>query len=230
MAFGGPPRRHGRMQLEKLVRLDPGKGPGARFERIWPLLRQDSRGAAEEKLQDDLLRHGPPGPVFSDGPPKSVSQQCNAIQYYTIQRNATQRHNAIQCNALLHNTTQYNAKSPHRVHKGMRICTPLSRTVYVQPRSSYCLRAAQEFVPFTCNPEVRTQRQRVNGATFWVARKRYKTKGSMVLLGLFSAMGLPDPFRNNARQDKTIQCNATQRHNTIQCNTMLYNTSRYNAM
>ena len=94
------------MQLEKLVRLDPGKGPGARFERIWPLLRQDSRGAAEEKLQDDLLRHGPPGPVFSDGPPKSVSQQCNTIQYYTIQRNATAQRNTMQRIAAQYNPIQ----------------------------------------------------------------------------------------------------------------------------
>ena len=34
LAFGGPPRRHGWMQLEKLVSLDPGRGPGVDFERI----------------------------------------------------------------------------------------------------------------------------------------------------------------------------------------------------
>ena len=32
LAFGGPPRRHGWMQLEKLVSLDPGRGPGVDFE------------------------------------------------------------------------------------------------------------------------------------------------------------------------------------------------------
>ena len=34
LALGGPPRRHGWTQLETLVRLDPGKGPGSAFERI----------------------------------------------------------------------------------------------------------------------------------------------------------------------------------------------------
>ena len=35
LAFGGPPRRRGWTRLGKLVRLDPGRGPGTRFERIW---------------------------------------------------------------------------------------------------------------------------------------------------------------------------------------------------
>ena len=35
LAFGGPPRRHGCTQREKLVRLDPGRHPGTDFERIW---------------------------------------------------------------------------------------------------------------------------------------------------------------------------------------------------
>ena len=34
MAFGGAPRRHGCTQREKLVRLDPGRGPGTDFEPI----------------------------------------------------------------------------------------------------------------------------------------------------------------------------------------------------
>ena len=34
LALGGPPRRHGWTQLEKLVRLDPGRGPGTRFEQV----------------------------------------------------------------------------------------------------------------------------------------------------------------------------------------------------
>ena len=35
LAFGGPPRRHGCTQREKLVRLDPGRGPGTDFEPIF---------------------------------------------------------------------------------------------------------------------------------------------------------------------------------------------------
>ena len=34
MAFGGPPRRHGCTQRRKLVRLDPGRGPGTGFEPV----------------------------------------------------------------------------------------------------------------------------------------------------------------------------------------------------
>ena len=34
LALGGSPRRHGWTQLEKRVSLDPGRGPGADFERI----------------------------------------------------------------------------------------------------------------------------------------------------------------------------------------------------
>eukprot|EP00959_Pyramimonas_sp_CCMP1952_P065856 1374862-Pyramimonas_sp.AAC.1 len=55
----------------------------------------------------------------------------------------------------------------------------------------YRFSEAQEFVPFSCNPEGRTQRLHVNGTSFWAARTRYKTEGYMVLLGLFSPMDLP---------------------------------------
>ena len=34
LAFGGAPRRHGWTKLHKLVRLDPGRGLAAHFERI----------------------------------------------------------------------------------------------------------------------------------------------------------------------------------------------------
>ena len=34
LAFGGAPRRHGWTKLHKLVRLDPGRGPAAHFERM----------------------------------------------------------------------------------------------------------------------------------------------------------------------------------------------------
>eukprot|EP00959_Pyramimonas_sp_CCMP1952_P172928 3613734-Pyramimonas_sp.AAC.1 len=132
----------------------------------------------------------------------------NARQYNTIQ------YNAWQCCTIQPNTTQCH----HIEYKGIIIYTPLSRIVYAQLRTSYCLRAAQAFVPFTCNPEVRTQRHHVNGTSFWVVRKRYKTRDSMVLLGVFSAMGLPSPFRKNARQYNTIQRNALQRNGTTQYN------------
>ena len=35
LALGGRPRRHGRTQREKRVRLDPGRGPGTDFEPIF---------------------------------------------------------------------------------------------------------------------------------------------------------------------------------------------------
>ena len=35
LAFGCPPRRHGWTRLGKLVRLEPGRGPGTYFERIF---------------------------------------------------------------------------------------------------------------------------------------------------------------------------------------------------
>ena len=34
LALGGPPRRHGCTQRDKLVPLDPGKGPGTRLEQM----------------------------------------------------------------------------------------------------------------------------------------------------------------------------------------------------
>ena len=36
LAFGRPPRRHGCTQRERLVRLDPGRGPGTDFDQMDP--------------------------------------------------------------------------------------------------------------------------------------------------------------------------------------------------
>ena len=60
----------------------------------------------------------------------------------------------------------------------------------------------------------------INGANFWVARKRYKTEGSMVLLVLFSTMGLPGPLRNNATPQKFVPftCNPEVRKKRLHIN------------
>ena len=110
--------------------------------------------------------------------------------------------------------------------------SPLKKQGHAHPHPSvsYRLPATQKFVPFTCNPTIRTQRLHVNGTNFWVARSWYKTEGSMVLMDLFSTMGLPGPLRNDATQHNTTHYNATQRRNAIQCNAMLYSTTQYNAM
>ena len=69
MAFGGPPRRHGWTQLGKLVRLDPGRGPGDAFERIWagvvsPLVSQVAL-LREKMAQDDKADGGAPAAVVA---------------------------------------------------------------------------------------------------------------------------------------------------------------------
>ena len=57
LAFGGPPRRHGRTQLEKRVSLDPGRGPGTDFEQILARTKGHS-------YQRSLLRGGDQGNIF----------------------------------------------------------------------------------------------------------------------------------------------------------------------
>ena len=75
LAFGGPPRRHGRTQREKLVRLDPGRGPGTRFE--WSLIRR--AGVPDLRRREKITTGGfrpfsaSGGPRRAPGPSKNDS-------------------------------------------------------------------------------------------------------------------------------------------------------------
>ena len=78
----------------------------------------------------------------------SETTQDNTALYSKMQCNATALSNTMQTEAAQHNPIQRNVTAWE--YKGTNICTHLYRTVYLQPRSSYCLRATQKFVPRVC--------------------------------------------------------------------------------
>ena len=79
LAFGGPPRRHGRTQRGKLVRLDPGTGPGTDFEQILktPILarrraRSTQGGPRRPKMGAETAQEGPESQKSTPGGPQEA--------------------------------------------------------------------------------------------------------------------------------------------------------------
>ena len=71
LAFGGPPRRHGCTQREKLVRLGPGRGPGTDFEPI--LARPSDPGDGKIAAGGFSTFSASGGPRPAPGPSKNDS-------------------------------------------------------------------------------------------------------------------------------------------------------------